>query len=126
MRTALPFLLLAFAAFPALGAASGGQAGVPAAVTSFDPGLLPPTVLFDEPGDGAIWALGTTYKAAFSTGGLTFIPFFGSHAPRNFPLVLSLESARVGEADLAVENPVHPVRDGNSVIFDRGMEPGGA
>jgi hypothetical protein len=43
-------------------------------------------VVFDQPGDGATWARGRTYKASFDAAGVTYIPFLGSNAPRNFPV----------------------------------------
>jgi hypothetical protein len=121
MRPALLALLVALFPLAASGAASGQEPGIPSAVAAFDPALLPPRVLFDEPGDGAIWARGSTYKASFATAGFTFIPLFGSRAPRNFPLTFSLESARVGEADLPFARLVRPAREGHSVLFDRGI-----
>src|SRR5438552_2960054 len=43
-------------------------------------------VHFDAPGDGALWARGRSYKARFDAHGATYIPIFGSAAPRNFPV----------------------------------------
>lgn len=60
-------------------------------------------VLFDRPeANGPLWALGTAWKASFDADGCTVIPFFGSEAPRNFPLRLELTSASVGGASLAI------------------------
>ena len=54
-------------------------------------------VLFDRPSaDGPLWALGTAWKGSFDGTGFTTIPFFGSQAPRNFPLRLELAQATVG------------------------------
>src|SRR5262249_53815027 len=49
-------------------------------------GLGAGQVLFDAPGDGSVWAITRTYKAAFDSDGLEFVPFLGSQAPRNFPV----------------------------------------
>lgn len=76
-------------------------------------------VTFDEPGDGAVWARGRTYKASFDAHGATYIPFLGSSAPRNFPVRVRLAAARVGDNDLAlVENGVS--RTAADVTIDRG------
>lgn len=63
-------------------------------------GTLPKTVLFDRPREGELWALGTDWKASFDPRGFTFLPFFGSEAPRNFPLRVELASVTVGGATL--------------------------
>lgn len=44
-------------------------------------------VQFDRPrADEPLWAMGAAWKASFDGSGFTTIPFFGSSAPRNFPL----------------------------------------
>ncbi len=60
-------------------------------------------VLFDEPGDGALWVRGASYKASFSAAGATVIPNFGSQAPRNFPLDLAVRSATLAGEPLDVD-----------------------
>jgi len=83
--------------------------------------LIDPLVVhFDEPGDGALWARGSTYKARFDALGATYIPFFGSDAPRNYPVSFHLESARVGEQEIAYLKEVEPSRDGLLVTYNRG------
>jgi hypothetical protein len=65
---------------------------------------VPPSwdmVLHDEQ-DGARWVLGRNYKFCLTPDDATFIPFFGSEAPRNFPLTLRLTSLRRGEQELAI------------------------
>ncbi len=57
-------------------------------------------VAWDAPGDGAWWARGRNWKASFGTDGVAFIPFFGSDAPRNFPLHLALARVSRGGAPL--------------------------
>lgn len=78
------------------------------------------SVVFDEPGDGALWARGRTYKARIDSRGLTFIPFLGSRAPRNFPVAFRLRSASIGERAFALHDDAAPVRDGTRVYIERG------
>lgn len=54
--------------------------------------IAPGTVLFARAADGGIWASGDNFKANFDRQGMTFVPFFGSNAPRSWPLQLSLAS----------------------------------
>jgi hypothetical protein len=62
-----------------------------------------PTVHFDRPrADGPLWAAGANWKASFDARGFEFVPFFGSAAPRNFPLRLELASATVAGRALAL------------------------
>ncbi|HEX5054098.1 MAG TPA: hypothetical protein VFZ65_20130, partial [Planctomycetota bacterium] len=77
-------------------------------------------VFFDRqrPGD-ALWAIGTAWKASFDARGLTAIPFFGSDAPRNFPVRFELAQATVGGELLALADG-EPVVDGNQVRTPRG------
>lgn len=77
-------------------------------------------VLFDGPGDGRLWALATTYKASFGAEGFTYVPFLGSHAPRNYPVQFVLRAVRVGGRDLAFAAGVPAARAGTRVVFDRG------
>jgi hypothetical protein len=77
-------------------------------------------VQFDEPGDGALWARGRTYKASFAPAGATYIPFLGSRAPRNCRVRFALEGARLGQLDLLPARAVVPAREGNTVRYDRG------
>ncbi len=77
-------------------------------------------VRFDQPRpDGPLWALGRTWKASFDQRGCTVIPFFGSSAPQNYPLHLSLAGACVGGQPL----PLHDggvTRDGTAVRTSHG------
>ncbi len=68
----------------------------PTLVRSSQPMRLPETVLFDRPTTGVLWAQGHDWKACFDGRGTTFIPFFGSEAPKNFPLRIELASVSVG------------------------------
>ena len=81
-------------------------------------GLLS-SVLFDRPRDAELWAMGHDWKASFDGRGFTFIPFFGSDAPRNFPLRIELASATVGGKALRLVDGI-PQLDGNTVRTDRG------
>jgi hypothetical protein len=74
----------------------------------------------DEPGDGSLWVRGSTYKAQVSSAGLTFLPFLGSQASRNWPLSLQLVAARVGERDLPLEPRARVARDGDTLALDHG------
>src|SRR5688572_24032247 len=76
--------------------------------------------IFDEVGDGAVWVLGRNYKARIDARGLTFVPFLGSRAPRNFPVSLSLASATIGAQDLPLHFQAQPVREGQRIWVDHG------
>ncbi len=77
-------------------------------------------VYFDAPGDGALWAHGETYKASADGARFTYIPFFGSKAPRNFPVSFALESVSVGGEALALSVSGVPQRSDDRVLVDRG------
>lgn len=78
-------------------------------------------VHFDRPrADGPLWALGRAWKASFDGDGSTVIPFFGSTAPQNFPLRLSLAKVQVGGEALPLVAG-EPVREGDSVRTHRGQ-----
>lgn len=76
-------------------------------------------LLFDEPGDGALWVRGSSYKASFDAAGATLIPFFGSDAPRNFPLALRTKSVTLAGESIDVA-PGAVERDGDEVRIERG------
>jgi hypothetical protein len=78
-------------------------------------------IFMDEPGDGAIWARGPSYKASFSAEGFTYVPFLGSEAPRNFPVRFTPSFVGVGEANLLSGSLPVPQRVGeNRVVYDHG------
>lgn len=77
-------------------------------------------VLVDEPGDGRVWARGRDWKASFGAEGATLIPFLGSDAPKNLPLALALDSARVGGVELALRAPSVAAEEETSVALDHG------
>ncbi len=72
---------------------------------------------FDSVG-GDIWVRGRDYKARMGPEGLEYHPFLGSDAPRNYPLSLSLTSARVGDRELDLR-PSGVSRDGDDVVVRR-------
>jgi hypothetical protein len=76
-------------------------------------------VHYDEPGDGRVWVMGGNYKASFGPEGATYVPYFGSSAPRNFPLHFALESAHIGGTPLELSGP-RVVREEGAVALDRG------
>ncbi|MEZ6038115.1 MAG: hypothetical protein R3F29_11575 [Planctomycetota bacterium] len=76
-------------------------------------------VLFDEPHPGQLWAGAPTWKAHFDGTAATFVPCFGSDAPRNFPARFAVTEVRLAGAPLQVENGT-PRRDGDVVSIVRG------
>ena len=89
---------------------------------ALDPGALAAlgeALLIDEPGDGKTWARGPQWKASFGPEGFTYIPFFGSDAPQNYPVQFDLVSASIaGESvELLARNRV---RNGQTVSLERG------
>ncbi|MBL8754602.1 MAG: hypothetical protein JNK15_14960 [Planctomycetes bacterium] len=85
-------------------------------------GRVAPTrdrVHFAQTDDGRLWAIGTGYKASFGADGFVYVPFFGSSAPRNFPVQFRLRSVRIGNRELALA-PAEPQQIGTTVTFARG------
>lgn len=78
-------------------------------------------VLHDDPGSGTLWSSGTTWKASFGPDGFTFVPFFGSEAPRNFPVGFRVVTATVDGQDLALSPTAKATRTGDRVTLDRGV-----
>ncbi len=76
-------------------------------------------LIFDEPGDGRTWARSPGWKASFGPEGLTYVPFFGSTAPKSFPLRLNLGSVSVSGEPLGLESRERR-RSGSTVTLDRG------
>jgi hypothetical protein len=85
---------------------------------TFRPGLPRGQVVFDA-GGGVILAEGDTYKASFAAGRFTYVPRFGSDAPRNYPLALALESAQLG-GTAAPLRAAPPALSGTTVRLDHG------
>ena len=77
-------------------------------------------VLFDRPETGGpLWALGTAWKGSFDGTGFTAIPYFGTNAPRNFPMRFELAQATVGGAALPLQAG-SPVENAGTVRTARG------
>lgn len=74
---------------------------------------------YSEEPDGE-WVRGLTFKARASKDGFTYIPFLGSHAPRNFPVEFRLASAELGGRELALDPVAAVSRTGDRFVLDRG------
>jgi len=101
-------------------APSSPEADGPARVLT-PPRALHDQLYFDVATDGALWVRGRTYKASFDATGATYIPFLGSDAPRNYPVGLSLASARTGGQSIALAPAHGAVREGTTIRIDRGV-----
>lgn len=101
-----------------------GDASPPAVAAVSESQFTPPPgsaqVCYDEPGDGSVWAMGETYKCRFAANGFTYIPMFGSSAPRNYPVRFVLQHIDAGGDALPLDAG-QPVRVGNRVTIDRGF-----
>jgi hypothetical protein len=80
---------------------------------------VPPSLQFDVDAEGRHWARGANYKASFGPEGASFVPFTGSHAPRNFPVQFAPASAQQGGAVAALGAPVI-TRTGERIVLDQG------
>ena len=104
-----------------LGALQAPEADAPD-LPHLEPGVLTElanALLLDEPGDGRTWARSATWKASFGPKGFTYIPFFGSDAPQNYPVAFDLSSVTVGGEALAL-GPRDRSRADRTVSLDRG------
>jgi hypothetical protein len=81
----------------------------------------PSRVLFDRADDGAVWALGATWKGRFDGSAFAYVPFFGSQAPRNFPVEFAVRSVTVGGAALPLAAGEPAVADDRVRIARGGM-----
>lgn len=77
-------------------------------------------VLYSTGDDGTTWASGASYKASFGADGATYIPFFGSAAPRNFPVKLALGRALVGGSTVELHPAASVARRDDTFTIDRG------
>src|SRR5262249_8686870 len=77
-------------------------------------------VFVSRPGDGRIWVHGASWKASFGREGATHVPFFGSDAPRNYPIAFSIEGLDSGGEPIAFDPDAEPAIDGDRVEFRRG------
>lgn len=108
----IPAHLSARTALPAKNSAPSGEV-----TAGFTPDFS--HVRFDEPGDGALWVRGRTYKARFDEAGATYIPALGSRAPHNYPLAIELASIAIDGNEIALEQN-GLTRQGEVVTLDRG------
>lgn len=76
--------------------------------------------LHDTGPQGELWVRGADYKARFDREGLTFVPFLGSHAPRNFPVRFAAPQARLAGALLDLDLEGGPLRAGSAIRYERG------
>jgi hypothetical protein len=76
-------------------------------------------LFWDQPGDGAIWARGSNWKARFDAHGASFVPFLGSSAPRDFPVQLELAQVTRGDATIALA-PAQVSQQADDVTIERG------
>jgi hypothetical protein len=70
--------------------------------------------------EDGLMALGPDYKARFETGRMVFTPAFGERAERNFPLILSCDSAHRGRAPMRASPAARPEQEDLSVLYDHG------
>jgi len=80
-----------------------------------------PDEVFHDALPGSLWASSRRFKSQFTGSGMSFIPYLGSHVPRNFPFTLSFEEARVGALPVVFAGTVAPVRSGDVIAYDRGL-----
>ena len=89
--------------------------------SEFRPPSLVGRVLFDEPGDGTLWARGGNhYKASFDEEGATYVPNFGPHAPRNYPVRFTLKEVLIDGQPISFDSTARCSRTGHIVSYDRG------
>ncbi|MCY2959255.1 MAG: hypothetical protein NTY35_03740 [Planctomycetota bacterium] len=81
---------------------------------------VPTGLMFDESANGTVWARGQGFKASFEGDRATIVPFFGSDAPQNYPIVFGANVATLDGATLPSEAPLRAVRNGRTVSIDRG------
>ncbi|MCP3917776.1 MAG: hypothetical protein GY711_19705 [bacterium] len=67
-----------------------------------------------------LWARGRSYKASFGHDGFRYIPFFGSNAPRNYPVRFVLEGVRAGGEEVPFHEEVRAELAGSRVSLERG------
>ena len=127
----IPRLLLALALFsspilaqraaPPAGPAPARLPKVPALEPARSDWRLPHDRLYlSRQPDGSPQARGRTYKAEFTPGAATYIPFCGSAAPSNHPLGFRIASIRSGAADVAFEAAAVAGLAGDRVSYERG------
>jgi hypothetical protein len=73
-------------------------------------------IVVDRVQPGILWAAGPTWKASFAADGTTFVPCFGSSAPRNFPTHLARATVRVGEQMLHGD-AIGPIQTADTISY---------
>jgi hypothetical protein len=112
-------ILLTTRSFAQSGASTPQTGGAKLAAAPRRPAIDRERLCFDQR-DDALWVHGKNWKGSFSRTGTSFIPFFGSKAPRNYPIAFTLESARRGGASIVLSATSEPKRTGTRVEIDRG------
>jgi hypothetical protein len=79
----------------------------------------PEAVSVDVDEFGTLWARGSAYKASFDARGVTYIPYLGAHAPRDFALGLTVETVRIAGAEVAFARAAAPAHGNRAVSFER-------
>ncbi|MBK9385697.1 MAG: hypothetical protein IPN34_12880 [Planctomycetes bacterium] len=96
------------------------RAGAQEPAPNIDPSARFEGLFVDRPNEaGELWARGTTYKLGFEKGRATYVPLFGSRAPRSYPLELELRSLRCGEQSLSLAPPSAPQVEGARISIER-------
>lgn len=86
------------------------------AASTFDPAR----VMYDDRGDGELWAATGAYKVRFAAGAVTFVPGLGASARRNWPVTFRVTRATAGDEDLSLDDLAPMRRNGDTVDVDRG------
>jgi hypothetical protein len=97
--------------------AGNAAAAMPAAV--LDAFADRSQVWFDRPQPDDLWCHGADWKAQVGPDAFTYIPFFGSDAPQNYPLRLAFAAATAGGEPLAT-TPGRLQQHGRRIDIDRG------
>lgn len=113
-RFALSLLLVAVST-----AAQHAGSTVPTVPSAMAPRTMT-RLLIDAPAADTVHVLAPTYKAEFTRAGVTFTPYFGARAPRNFPVAMRLEGIRRGAMDVAIRDDAAPRVEGDRVVYERG------
>ena len=94
----------------------------PAPVTPVPQAIAPrlSAVLHDAPGDGQLYATTSRYKVSIGADGCSYVPFFGSQAPRNFPLRMQVRRVAVAGVPLPLAGEPTVSRRGDRLTLDHG------
>jgi hypothetical protein len=69
--------------------------------------------------EGRQLVMGESYKASFGPEGATFVPYFGSDAPRSYPVRFVLDAATQGGEPVTLATPAVE-RNGERFVLDQG------